>query len=206
MKRENIEVGVTIKTLFYLICRYAGLFLLLKTRTFVPIIVFEVSNLSYVYYPFPLDKWVSRLYRSIGITVPEDIEEKKIARMLGIHLSYSDKRCYAIDEGKFKLININNNLDPHTQREVFFHELCHILRHAGFQYKIMPTSFRELQEWDANHFIRYAAIPFHMLHYFDWKSPTLITDLSIAFKVSEEVCQYRVEHIRRNFEPKKAYS
>ncbi|MGG0718367.1 ImmA/IrrE family metallo-endopeptidase [Robertmurraya massiliosenegalensis] len=162
--------------------------------------------MSHTYYPFPLDKWVSRLYKSIGIYNPEDIEERKIAKMLGIHLTYSDKRSFARDEGNFKLININKYLDKKKQREIFYHELCHILRHSIYQYKIMPTAFREIQEWDANHFARYAALPFHMLKFFDFKSPTLISELSNTFKISEDICQYRVDHIYRNARPKKAYN
>lgn len=182
------------------------IFLLLQKQTYVPIISTEVIHLSYTYYPFPIDKWVSRLYRTMGIYKPEDIEEKKIARNLGIHLTYSDKRCFARDEGNFKLININKDLDKITQREIFYHELCHILRHAGYQYKIMPNAFRELQEWDSSHFTRYAAIPFHMLKYIDFKSPAFIQEMSKMFRVSEEICQYRVDHIYRNARPKKTYS
>ncbi|MDP4086000.1 MAG: ImmA/IrrE family metallo-endopeptidase [Bacillota bacterium] len=157
-----------------------------------------------IYKPFPLDLWLSKLYKSMGIITPEDIDLRTITYNLGIHLIYSDKRCFARDEGKFKLININKGLDKVTQREVFFHELCHILRHSGYQYKIMPNSFRELQEWDANRFTRYASIPFHMLHFCDWKSPFLVKEMSNTFKVSEEICQYRIEHIYRNSKEKNA--
>lgn len=162
-----------------------------------------VKNLTNIYKPFPLDSWVSKFYRMNGILTPQDINEKAIARALRIFLTYSDKRSYSAEEGKFKLININKNLDPLKQREVFFHELCHILRHEGHQYKIMPAAFRELQEWDAVRFTRYAAIPFHMLRFIDWKSPSLIEDMSNIFKISEEICQYRVDHINRNKYPKK---
>lgn len=142
----------------------------------------------------------------MGIYQPEDIEERKIARLLGIHLTYSERRSFARDEGKFKLININENLDTKVQREIFYHELCHILRHAGYQYKTMPDTFRELQEWDASHFTRYAAIPFHMFKFIDFKSHTVIQDMSKTFKVSEEICQYRVDHIYRNARPNEAYN
>jgi Zn-dependent peptidase ImmA (M78 family) len=160
--------------------------------------LFEVSQLSYVYKPFPLDLWVSKLYRSLGIISPEDIDCRKIAYKLGIHLTITDKRCFARDEGNFKLINLNMYLDAASQRKVFFHELCHILRHSGYQYKLMPTSFLELQEWDAKHFTKYAAIPFHMLGFVDWKSKTLVHDMAKAFCVPEEICEYRVQHIYRN--------
>jgi Zn-dependent peptidase ImmA (M78 family) len=135
----------------------------------------------------------------MGIITPEDIELRTITYKLGIHLSYSERRCFAREDGNFKLIHLNQFLSVEAQREIFFHELCHILRHVGFQYNLMPNAFRELQEWDANHFTRYAAIPFHMLGYCDWKSPTLVSDMSKMFKVSEELCNYRVEHIYRNF-------
>lgn len=157
--------------------------------------------MSYVYKPFPLDSWVSKFYKRLGINTPEDIDERKIARMLSIHLKYSDKRSYSIEDGNFKLINIDKSLDKDQQREVFYHELCHILRHAGSQLR-MPLTWRELQEWDAEHFTRYAAIPFHMLGAVDWKSPNIISEMASIFKVSEEVCEYRVEHIQRNMKLK----
>ena len=154
--------------------------------------------LSYIYKSFPLDSWVTKLYKSMQIYTLEDINERKIASQLKIHLSYSERRCFAIDEGQFKLINLNKDMKSHEQREVFFHELCHILRHAGYQYKSMPTAFRELPEWDAEHFTRYAAIPLHMLKYIDFKNPHVIEDMSNTFKVSEELCEYRMDHIYRN--------
>jgi Zn-dependent peptidase ImmA (M78 family) len=159
--------------------------------------------MSYIYKPFPLDAWISKLYKRIGIYTPDDINEQSIARELRIHLTISDKRNYSTEIGNFQLINIHKNLDKQKQREVFFHELCHILRHTGYQYKMMSSAFRELQEWDAAHFTRYAAIPFHMLEYVNWTSPTLIKDMANTFKISEQICQYRVDHINRNKQPKK---
>lgn len=168
---------------------------------FVPIIGFEVIHLTYKYSPFPLDKWVSSFLRKLGIFNSEDIDERAIARKLGIHLKYSNKRNYSYQEGNFKIININIDQNKKKQREVFYHELCHILRHTGCQLS-MPLSWKELQEWDCEHFTRYAAIPFHMLFELDWRSPTLVSDMSSMFNVSEEICQARIEHIRRNMKEK----
>lgn len=155
-------------------------------------------HLSYTYKAFPLEKRIYKLYKALRINKPEDIDEIRIAKELSIFLTYSNNRSYSHENGRFQIINIDKNLDEVQQREVFFHELCHLLRHSGYQYKIMPDSFRDLQEWDANHFTRYAAIPFHMLWLLDWKSPSLVKDMSKMFKVSEEVCQYRVDHVHRN--------
>lgn len=67
---------------------------------------------------------------------------------------------------------------------------------------MMPEAFRELQEREASHFTRYAAIPFHMLKLMDWRSPTLIHDISETFQVSEAVSEYRVQQIFRNMDQK----
>ncbi|MGG5252141.1 ImmA/IrrE family metallo-endopeptidase [Neobacillus sp. SM06] len=158
--------------------------------------------MSYCYNPFPLDSWVSRLYKEMGIYKPEDIDIRKIASKLDIHLLYSEKRSFANEEDNFKLINLNKFLDEIKQREIFFHELAHILRHEGYQYKLMAPAFRALQEWEANRFTRYAAIPYHMLHYVDWNSPSLVKDMSEMFKVSEDLCEYRVNQVYRNIKPK----
>ncbi|WP_236611096.1 ImmA/IrrE family metallo-endopeptidase [Halalkalibacterium ligniniphilum] len=67
---------------------------------------------------------------------------------------------------EIKLIAVNSTLEKEVQREQFYHELAHILRHARRQI-MMPKAFRELQEWDANNFTRYAALPLHMLREFN---------------------------------------
>ncbi len=95
------------------------------------------------------------------------------------------------------MINIDARLTEQEQREQFFHELCHILRHCGSQL-IMPKAFRELQEWDAKRFTKYAAIPFHMLHLFNLKSDYLVNEISESFQVYEDLANDRMEGIYRN--------
>jgi len=170
----------------------------LKYRTFVLIIITEVIHLSYIYRPFPLEEKIMKMYKSMNIYKPEDIDIRKIASYFRIHLKFSNNRSYSHQDGNFMIININKSLNKMEQREVFFHELCHLLRHCGNQYKNMPKAFRELQEWDAEHFTRYAAIPFHMLKYINWKSPLLIKELVKTFCINEKICKYRVEHLYRN--------
>lgn len=79
-----------------------------------------MSKISYVYRPFPLDKWVSNFYRSIGIMEPSDINLKHISRSLRIHLNFSHHRCFSREEGRFKMINLNINLEPTKQHEFTF--------------------------------------------------------------------------------------
>lgn len=71
---------------------------------------------------------------------------------------------------------------------------------------MMPATFKELQERDANHFVKYAAISFHMLKYVDFRGNNLVKEMSEVFKVSEELCHYRVDHIYRNATEKQSYN
>ncbi|UTW70751.1 ImmA/IrrE family metallo-endopeptidase [Anaerobacillus sp. HL2] len=100
--------------------------------------------------------------------------------------------CYEI--GNYKEIILNSMIDMKEQREDFYHELCHLLRHVGRQ-MIMPKAFRELQEWDANNFVRYAAIPYHMLFEFDFYDENIATILSERFQVTEKALKQRLEKI-----------
>ena len=171
---------------------------MLKNRTFVLIMYFEVIHLSYIYRPFPLEEKVMKMYKNMNIYKPEDIDIRKIAYYFRIHLKFSANRSYSFQKGNFMIININKSLNKMKQREVFFHELCHLLRHCGNQYKNMPKAFRDLQEWDAEHFTRYAAIPYHMLKLINWKSINILTEMSEVFNISEKICKHRINHIHRN--------
>ncbi|MFC4323663.1 ImmA/IrrE family metallo-endopeptidase [Litchfieldia salsa] len=158
--------------------------------------------MSYIYRPFEVEKWISRYYLKIGMKQPEEINEIAIARSFRIYLTYTEKRSFAHKEENFKLINIDSRLTKFEQREHFFHELCHILRHCGYQI-MMPKSFRELQEFDSKRFTRYAAIPFDMLNTIDLRSPYVVQNMADTFKVSEDLCRERLEGIHRNKKTKK---
>ncbi|MGG4444800.1 ImmA/IrrE family metallo-endopeptidase [Brevibacillus fortis] len=143
----------------------------------------------------PLEIWISQFYKQLGIYAPEELDEQRIARSLGIHLFYKEIPSMAYEFGRFKSITIDKRLSSLMQREHFYHELCHILRHSGRQL-IMPIAFRELQEWDARNFTRYAALPLHMLTRYDFRQMEIIDVLSEQFKVTPELCQERLERIK----------
>ena len=94
--------------------------------------------MGYIYRPFPLETWISRYFTSHGIIEPSDLEPSRISRAFRIYLTVTKRRNYAMEDGRFKTINLYDELSIEQQREVYFHELCHILRHTGFQYKMMP--------------------------------------------------------------------
>jgi hypothetical protein len=49
--------------------------------------------MPYIHMPFPLDQWVSRFHKRIGINTPEDITEKAMQVHL-VHFTCSDKRRF----------------------------------------------------------------------------------------------------------------
>jgi Zn-dependent peptidase ImmA (M78 family) len=157
--------------------------------------------MKYTYHPTALESWVSRFYRNLNIYTPEDLNEETIAYALDIYLSRKDISSFSYEEGKFKSITIDRRASPEEQREQFYHELCHILRHAGRQ-SMMPKAFRELQEWDARHFVRYAAIPYHMLRFVDFNDPDFLLTMAKRFGVTTALCQERTQKIKDNSAPR----
>lgn len=144
-----------------------------------------------------LEDWVSDLYiNKLKILHPSQIDETIIAQYYRIFIHRKNIPSFFHIIGRYQGITIDARESPEKQREIFFHELCHILRHYGIQL-IMPDAFRELQEWDANNFVRYAAIPHHMLHYIDFDDPQVISNMSDMFKVTHELCEERLVQIKR---------
>jgi Zn-dependent peptidase ImmA (M78 family) len=147
-----------------------------------------------------LENWLEELYITKGILSPEDMEIENIASAFNIHTQLIDG-CVdnAIWNDNTAVIFLNKNRTLHSLRDVFFHELCHPLRHYGNQLGIKMESFIELQEVQANHFQLYAGIPFFMLKQLEL-SPyenILIAQLQSIFKVSARLVRKRIAQIKR---------
>ncbi|MGM0806475.1 MAG: ImmA/IrrE family metallo-endopeptidase [Bacillota bacterium] len=148
-----------------------------------------------IYFPTPLELWVSEKYKRMKMFKPEDICEEKIAWIYKIFYCKKPIPSNSYENGNFKIITIDSRIVPTLQREQFYHEWCHILRHVGNQ-NMMPAAFRELQEYDARNFTRYAAIPYHMLDFYDLRDPQLIDQLQNDFKISAELCTERLQKLK----------
>lgn len=148
-----------------------------------------------------LERKVENLYREKGLLNPSDLEIKKIAKALDIHIDYSTSEGpqRAIWDDETAVIFLNPNLPERTKRDIFFHELSHPLMHCGDQSIMKNTSFRELQEFQANQFRLYAAIPFFMLK--ELKLPKyenqIIHFIERVFNVSHNLAKQRFEQIKR---------
>jgi predicted kinase len=142
-----------------------------------------------------LEDWVTNLYKRLGILQPNQLKIEYLARLFGIFIKKNPMPSFYIVNGRYKAINIDSRVSEDIQKEMFFHELCHILRHVGIQSK-MPLSFRDFQEWDAKNFTRYAAIPHHMIKYIDLDNYYVIDQMVGLFKVTPELCEERLEQIK----------
>jgi len=152
---------------------------------------------NFIYTTTALEDWVTLRYSKQHIKTSSDIDIKRIARFYSIYIHYKLMPARYDIFGRYKAIVLDARVSVPEQREQFFHELCHILRHVGHQ-SMMPKAFRELQEWDANLFTMYAALPYYMVKNYDFENPYLIHDLAYDFKVTEGLCKKRMEQIQRN--------
>ncbi|MGC4378807.1 ImmA/IrrE family metallo-endopeptidase [Fictibacillus sp. Mic-4] len=148
------------------------------------------------YRPTPLESWVSEKYKRMKMVLPSDLSETRIAMVYDIYLFYKPIKSKAYENGRFKSITIDSRLDRQLQREQFYHEWCHILRHTSNP-KYLPKSFIDWQEWDARNFTRYAAIPYHMVSLYNLWDPHLIDHWQEDYKVTRELCHERIQNIKR---------
>ncbi|HHY72245.1 MAG TPA: ImmA/IrrE family metallo-endopeptidase [Bacillus bacterium] len=152
-----------------------------------------------LYKPTRLEHYVSTIFKNLHIYQPYEIDKIYIADKLEIKLEYSRHKPFAYEEDDFKFINIDKYETKKGQREQFYHELCHILRHAGDQLK-MPKPFTDRQEWDAKNFMLNAAIPYHMIHLINDDEYVNIKHLSDTFLVTENLIVERLKQINRRRE------
>ncbi|MGG3800640.1 ImmA/IrrE family metallo-endopeptidase [Metabacillus fastidiosus] len=143
-----------------------------------------------------LEDWITTFYLRMGIKEPADISEDYIAKKNEIYIKRANIPSRYDVVGRFRSITIDIRKDKLSQKEIFFHELCHILRHSGRQ-GMMPEAFRQLQEWDSCNFVKYAAIPNHMLHFIDFNEPFVIEQMVKMFKVTPELCEKRLIQIQK---------
>jgi Zn-dependent peptidase ImmA (M78 family) len=146
------------------------------------------------YKPTSLEKSVSDFLIQIDILSPSHLDPFLISRTLGIEYEqFHSPACSGVEEG-IPYIITDKRCSFENQREQFFHELGHILRHDGDQNNGMPQSFREYQEWDAHQFTVYVMVPYHMLDFSLFYS---INGLMDRFDVPEQIARKRFNQIRR---------
>lgn len=107
-----------------------------------------------------LELWITERFILNNILTPIDLDIENIARAFKIELQYAYCRSFSDNEGR--LIVLDKRENKTSKHQIFFHELCHVLRHTGDQ-RNMPELFKDGQENEAAHFTLYAAMPFFMI-------------------------------------------
>ncbi|MBD7944753.1 ImmA/IrrE family metallo-endopeptidase [Psychrobacillus sp. Sa2BUA9] len=105
-----------------------------------------------------MEEYVKKMYNTIGIYLPHQLDMESIAARLGTTLIYLPYGSMTV--GNAILIDIR--LSPTAQWQEFGHELCHVEWHDGNQ-RVLPSSFLEYQEWKASNFAYHACVPTFML-------------------------------------------
>lgn len=146
------------------------------------------------YHTTTLEDWVTNFYKRLHIMHPKQIKEDEIAQKLYIFIHRKPLPSSFQVIGRYQGITVDSRASIQEQKEMFFHELCHILRHAGRQGR-MPAAFRDLQEWDARNFVRYAAIPHHHLRYINFDQVNLSEHIADLFDVSVQLAGERIHQI-----------
>ncbi|MBN2981951.1 MULTISPECIES: ImmA/IrrE family metallo-endopeptidase [Cohnella] len=154
------------------------------------------------YQPTPFEEWIENLWRKAGIATPEQLTIDEVAARLNVWVHYLNVSSRALEWTGMRSILIDKRLSRAEQWGDFLHELCHILRHAGNQ-TLMPRSFLEHQEAEANRFALYASMPYYMLKKIRLpeRRSEAIAHIASRFGVTFSLASRRLDQIqRRTFE------
>ncbi|MFC0525817.1 ImmA/IrrE family metallo-endopeptidase [Pontibacillus salicampi] len=142
-----------------------------------------------------LEMYVKELYEYIGINQPYQIDISYISKKMMIDLRHSHYDSQYTEFPGNKVINICTDKSKARQWEEFCHELGHALMHFGNQI-IMPSTFRNKQEWQAHNFALHFSMPTFML--FELELPKYrnqaVGYISMLFGVTSEFASERLKH------------
>ncbi|MFP7414326.1 ImmA/IrrE family metallo-endopeptidase [Priestia filamentosa] len=144
--------------------------------------------MDYQYVPTHLEEWISNEYIKRNIITPKDLTIEHIADCFQVDLVIRSGKVFSANVEGQLVIFLRNEDDLQKQKEKFFHELCHALIHSGRQTN-MPLLLRELQENQAENFVKYASLPYHMLSYIKEDDVYYTSEL---FDISIKVCRDRM--------------
>ncbi|WP_419962057.1 ImmA/IrrE family metallo-endopeptidase [Psychrobacillus sp. BM2] len=105
-----------------------------------------------------MEEYVKKMYNSIGIYWPHQLDMEEIAARLGKTIIFLPYGSMTVSDA----VLIDDRLTECEQWQDFGHELCHIEWHNGNQ-RVLPFSFMEYQEWKASNFAYHACVPTFML-------------------------------------------
>ncbi|MET3846844.1 ImmA/IrrE family metallo-endopeptidase [Paenibacillus sp. OAE614] len=153
--------------------------------------------MRYQYYKqTALEEFIAERYISHSLLKPDDLDIHQIADCFKIEIYYDN--CIPCSDNEKRVIFLNLKYKERELREIFFHELCHVLRHVGDQRRL-PSLFKEGQEVEADQFKFYAAIPFHIINNLPvpQQRGQAIKYIADTFQVTKEFAEKRLDQLER---------
>ncbi|MDU0332573.1 ImmA/IrrE family metallo-endopeptidase [Paenibacillus sp. 3LSP] len=146
-----------------------------------------------------LEEFLESTYAAAGIIYPHQISVEELSLRLNVWVHYRPigSRALEATSGMYSMF-LDERLPPNQQRLDFLHELCHLLRHAGNQ-MVLPETFTQMQENEAEHFVLYAAMPFSMISRLEVPDRLGQAKLFLAetFGVPIELAEQRLDQLQR---------
>lgn len=115
-----------------------------------------------LYQPTETELWLSDLYQAFGIHYSHELDLDTVCMIWGIDIVYYSGKPFTQWDEAGAVVMLNELATPEENRSIFYHELCHIVKHVGSQDEL-PQMFVELQEMQAAKFQLVAAMPYYLL-------------------------------------------
>ncbi|WP_200411958.1 ImmA/IrrE family metallo-endopeptidase [Virgibacillus salexigens] len=142
-----------------------------------------------------VEDYVESLFLSIGVFYPNQLDAHYIAKKLGVEIVYRDHALRFANE-----VVLRKGSDE-FEWQLFGHEICHYLIHAGCQLNMHPL-FIDLQEYQANHFSYHFCVPTFMLR--NLENVTVQTTM-MNFTVDYDFACRRLEMYKNKFYSQEVY-
>lgn len=140
-----------------------------------------------------VEAFITKTYKQHEILSPHDLDLERIASIWAIRLRYtSASRAFSQYDSRIYYIFLPSQIPNVDQRAAFFHELCHVLRHAGNQ-RSMPKTFLRLQECQAEQFVIFASMPYFMIRDYLYERPSIIAE---TFQMPIKYVHKRLAYIK----------
>jgi Zn-dependent peptidase ImmA (M78 family) len=165
-----------------------------------------VINLLTLYKKTDLELLVEKIYKEKQLFSPSDLTIRNISETFNFDIKYIVKApSRALWDEEYALIFLDPLLPEKEQRAIFFHELCHPLRHIGTQEDMESKLFMDLQENQANQFQLYAAMPAFMLDSIELPDNEFyaIKTIEETFNIPFSLAAKRMEQIKQRVLRKK---
>lgn len=156
--------------------------------------VLKLGGDDIMYILSPIETRLNNIYFLNHVYLPHDLNIRNLSCIFDILLLLNEGPSAAYNIRGIKSIVIDNRLPEYQQNEIFFHEMCHLIFHAGNQHNV-NDSFLFFQEGQADTFALYAALPYFMLQQFDLADPNIIEKLSEQFLLSYAFVAKRLQQI-----------